>query len=217
MRIHLNKDVHACHNEKALAIHETLKQKNVTLINLVGSPGSGKTSLLECLIAHSSHNIGVIEGDLFTDLDHQRIMKLGIPSYQLNTSGACHLEPNSIEEALKNFYLDDLDYIFIDNIGNLVCTASFYLGEDLRICVTSTTEGNDKPYKYPKMFYTSDIVVLNKLDLAPYTNFSIASFDEAIHQIHPEIHVIHTSCTKNDNSHELWKLLEEYHARKSSM
>lgn len=212
MRIRLNQDVHTSYNQKALEIHQIMKEKNITLVNLVGSPGSGKTSLLECLIQNSNHRIGVIEGDLFTDLDHQRIVQLGIPSYQLNTQGACHLEPIFIEEALKHFDLEQLDYLFIDNIGNLVCTASFYLGEDIRICVASTTEGNDKPYKYPKMFYTSDIVVLNKTDLAPYTNFNIKEFQQAIHDIHPDIPCIFTSCTHDDHSQEIWKLLENAHA-----
>ena len=210
MRIQLDKDVHIAHNQKALEIHELMKQKKIVLINLVGSPGSGKTSLLECLIQHSSKRIGVIEGDLFTDLDHQRIEKLGVQSYQLNTQGACHLEPAFIEEALKHFELDNLDYLFIDNIGNLVCTASFYLGEDVRICVASTTEGNDKPYKYPKMFYTSDIVVLNKTDLAPYTNFDIEDFQKAISNIHPDIACITTSCTVDDHSQEIWDGLEHH-------
>ena len=142
-----------------------MKEKNITLINLVGSPGSGKTSLLECLIQNSNYRIGVIEGDLFTDLDHQRIVQLGIPSYQLNTQGACHLEPILIEEALKHFDLDQLDYLFIDNIGNLVCTASFYLGEDIRI-----------------------------------------------HDIHPDIPCICTSCTHDDHSQEIWKHLKNAHA-----
>ena len=101
MRIQLDKDVHIAHNQKALEIHELMKHKKIVLINLLGSPGSGKTSLLECLIQHSSKRIGVIEGDLFTDLDHQRIVQLGVQSYQLNTQGACHLEPAFIEEALK--------------------------------------------------------------------------------------------------------------------
>ena len=211
MRIDLNKDVHASNNEKALSIHHFLQEKGITIINLVGSPGSGKTSLLECLIPYfNKEEIGVIEGDLFTDLDHQRIQQLGIQSYQLNTNGACHLEASFLDEALASFQYGKMKYLFIDNIGNLVCTASYYLGEDIRIIVTSTTEGNDKPYKYPKMFYTSDIVVLNKMDLAPYTNFDVKQFDQAITNINQDIHIIHVSCSQNENINQVVKLIKEY-------
>lgn len=206
MKIDLNKDVHASNNAKALEVHEFLSSKGIKIINLVGSPGSGKTTLLESIIkCHGSDDIGVIEGDLFGDLDHQRIERLGVQSYQLNTEGACHLEASFLDEALEHFDYDKMKYMFIDNIGNLICTASYYLGEDLRIIVSSTTEGNDKPYKYPKMFYTSDIVVLNKIDLLPYIDFDVEKFDKAIENF--ECQSIHVCAKTSENIDKLCEMI----------
>lgn len=211
MRIDLNQDVHTSNNKKALELHHFFAKQGITVINLVGSPGSGKTSLLEALLPYfKAEEVGVIEGDLFTDLDHQRIVKLNVQSYQLNTNGACHLEAAFLNEALPHLNFEKMKYLFIDNIGNLVCTASYYLGEDIRITVTSTTEGNDKPYKYPKMFHTSDIVVVNKMDLAPYTNFSIDDFKQAIKNINPEIIMIPISCTAKEKIESIKEAIINY-------
>ena len=127
--------------------------------------------------------LAVIEGDLYTDQDAQRMTQLGIRTIQLNTKGACHLEAQMIEQAINELNLDGIDTIIIDNIGNLVCTAEFKIGEDIRVTVSSVTEGNDKPSKYPLMFETTDILVINKIDLAQYTNFDIEAFKKSVREV----------------------------------
>lgn len=156
--------------------HEELAKKGIRLVNLLGTPGSGKTTLLETLLASESVDptkIAVIEGDLFTSQDAARMEALGIKTIQLNTEGGCHLEADMIEQALSELDLDGVETVIIDNVGNLVCTSEFRLGEDVRIGVVSVTEGNDKPLKYPLLFQTADAIVISKIDLLPYTNFSV--------------------------------------------
>ena len=170
-----------------------LSDKGIRMINLLGTPGSGKTSLLEKVLSHPSidkSKVAVIEGDLYTALDAQRMEDMGVRTVQLNTEGACHLEADMIEQAIGELNLEGINTIVIDNIGNLVCTAEFTLGEHLRIGVASVTEGNDKPLKYPLLFQTADVVLLNKMDLQPYTNFNVAQFEADIHSLNPKA-VIH--------------------------
>ena len=170
-----------------------LSGKGIRMINLLGTPGSGKTSLLEKVLSHPSidkNKVAVIEGDLYTALDAQRMEDMGVRTVQLNTEGACHLEADMIEQAIGELNLDGINTIVIDNIGNLVCTAEFTLGEHLRIGVASVTEGNDKPLKYPLLFQTADVVLLNKMDLQPYTNFNVERFEADIHSLNPNA-VIH--------------------------
>ena len=170
-----------------------LSDKGIRMINLLGTPGSGKTSLLEKVLSHPSidkSKVAVIEGDLYTALDAQRMEDMGVRTVQLNTEGACHLEADMIEQAIGELNLDGINTIVIDNIGNLVCTAEFTLGEHLRIGVASVTEGNDKPLKYPLLFQTADVVLLNKMDLQPYTNFNVERFEADIHSLNPNA-VIH--------------------------
>ena len=170
-----------------------LSDKGIRMINLLGTPGSGKTSLLEKVLSHPSidkSKVAVIEGDLYTALDAQRMEDMGVRTVQLNTEGACHLEADMIEQAIEELNLEGINTIVIDNIGNLVCTAEFTLGEHLRIGVASVTEGNDKPLKYPLLFQTADVVLLNKMDLQPYTNFNVEQFESDIHGLNPKA-VIH--------------------------
>lgn len=142
-------------------------------MNVMGSPGAGKTSLIVKLIEKLSgrYKIGVIEGDIAGKIDAEKIDKLGIPVVQLNTEGACHIEAMSIKNILPYFDLDNIDIVFIENIGNLVCPAEFNLGDDLRIAVLSVPEGDDKVEKYPLMFATSNCLIMNKYDMKPYFEF----------------------------------------------
>jgi len=144
-----------------------LDEKGIYVINLMSSPGSGKTLLLERIIAKLKNdiNIAVIEGDIYTTKDAQRIEAQGVPVIQINTGGACHLDAEMIKGALNSLTLDKVDLLVIENVGNLVCPAEFEIGEDIKISVLSTTEGNDKPLKYPLMFEKSGAIILNKLDL----------------------------------------------------
>lgn len=154
-------------------VKKTLAEHRVCLINVMGSPGAGKTSLITSLIERlkASFRIGVIEGDIAGKVDAERIAALGIPTVQLNTDGACHIEAMSIQHILPELPLDDLDVIFVENIGNLVCPAEFRIGESLRITLLSIPEGDDKVEKYPLMFTDTDCLVLNKYDMLPYFDF----------------------------------------------
>ena len=154
-------------------VKAVLAARHICMINVMGSPGSGKTSLITALINRLKEDfrIGVIEGDIAGQVDAERIASLGIPAVQLNTDGACHIEAMSIQHILPELPLDDLDVIFVENIGNLVCPAEFRIGESLRITILSIPEGDDKVEKYPLMFTDTDCLALNKYDMLPYFDF----------------------------------------------
>jgi len=153
-------------------------QQRVLAVNLMSSPGAGKTTLLERTIENlrDKVQIGVIEGDLYTDFDARRIEKTGIRAIQINTVGACHLDATMIAKTLPELGLANLELLFIENVGNLVCPAEFHLGEDIKAVVMSTAEGNDKVHKYPLIFREANVIILNKLDLLPYTDFDLDRF-----------------------------------------
>lgn len=173
-----------------------LRSKGIFTLNLLGSPGSGKTSLLEHTLAalKDEYRIAVIEGDLFTSKDADRIARLGIQVLQINTGGGCHLDAKMVGEALDRLDLDALDLIVIENVGNLVCPAEFALGEDAKVTVLSITEGEDKPLKYPLVFKEAQAVVLNKIDLLPYTTFDLAAAEADLQSIHPGLSILRVSC-----------------------
>lgn len=154
-------------------VRALLKGKKVCMINIMGSPGAGKTSLITSLIETlgKEWNIGVIEGDIAGQIDAERIAALGVPAVQLNTDGACHIEAMSIQNILPLFELEKLDVLFVENIGNLVCPAEFDIGENLRITILSIPEGDDKVEKYPLMFTETGCLVLNKYDMMPFFDF----------------------------------------------
>lgn len=165
--------------------------RHILAINLMSSPGSGKTTLLEKTIdalADQLH-MAVIEGDLYTDQDAQRIEKRGVKVVQINTDGTCHLDAGMVERAFKEIAYDGLQLLFVENVGNLVCPAEFNLGEDLRVVLATTTEGNDKITKYPLIFREAKAVVLNKIDLLPYTDFSLERFQEDVKRINPQARI----------------------------
>ena len=154
-------------------VKRTLAEHHICMINVMGSPGAGKTSMITALIERlrGTFRIGVIEGDIAGQVDAERIASLGVPAVQLNTDGACHIEAMSIQHILPELPLEDLDVIFVENIGNLVCPAEFRIGESLRITILSIPEGDDKVEKYPLMFTDTDCLVLNKYDMLPYFDF----------------------------------------------
>ena len=168
-------------------VRKTLSEKKVCLINVMGSPGAGKTSLITELIARlrGAFSIGVIEGDITGQIDAEKIAALQIPAVQLNTDGACHIEAMSIQKILPEFSLDALDVLFVENIGNLVCPAEFDIGENLRITILSVPEGDDKVEKYPLMFTETDCLVLNKADVLPYFDFDLERVKENYHGVNP--------------------------------
>jgi len=192
--------------------------QGLLVINLMSSPGSGKTTILEKTIEHLAGQIklGVIEGDLYTDQDAQRIEQKGVQVIQINTEGACHLDAGMVGKAFHELPGDALDLLFIENVGNLVCPAEFDLGEDFKAVVISTTEGNDKPLKYPLIFREARVILLNKIDLLPYTNFSLERFREDLAQINPSAPVFLVSGRTGEGIEE-WNewLLREVKAKRA--
>ncbi|HJC02706.1 MAG TPA: hydrogenase nickel incorporation protein HypB [Candidatus Gemmiger stercoripullorum] len=169
-------------------VRKTLAENRVCLINVMGSPGAGKTSLITGLIERlrGAFSIGVIEGDITGQIDAEKIAALAIPAVQLNTDGACHIEAMSIQRILPQFDLAALDVLFVENIGNLVCPAEFDIGENFRLTVLSIPEGDDKVAKYPLMFTDTDCLVLNKCDMLPYFDFDLARVTADYRGVNPE-------------------------------
>ena len=171
--------------------------KGVYVLNLMGSPGAGKTSVLEKTMEmlKGELNMAVIEGDLFTSKDADRIERHGVPVIQINTAGGCHLDAPMVQKVAQQMDLDSLDLLIVENVGNLVCPAEFAVGEDDKAVVLAITEGDDKPMKYPLIFKESAVAVLNKTDILPYCNFDMASAKEDITTLHPGIKIIEAACT----------------------
>lgn len=171
--------------------------KGVYVVNLMGSPGAGKTSVLEKTMEKLKDELkmAVIEGDLFTSKDADRIERHGVPVIQINTAGGCHLDAPMVQKVAKQMDLDNLDLLIVENVGNLVCPAEFAVGEDDKAVVLSITEGDDKPLKYPLIFKESAIALLNKVDILPYCNFDMESAKEDITTLHPGMKVLEVSCT----------------------
>ncbi len=172
-----------------------LQEAGVVAVNLMSSPGAGKTTLLEKAIPVLCEQlrVGVIEGDLYTDRDARRLGRLGIPVVQINTAGTCHLDARMVAAVLDDLPLSDLDLLFIENVGNLVCPAGFDLGEQCRVAVLSVAEGSDKPAKYPALFRTASAVVINKIDLLGFTDFDSADLAASLRGVNPDIAVFEVS------------------------
>lgn len=188
-----------------------LASHNICMINVMGSPGAGKTSLITSLIGlmKDEFRIGVIEGDIAGQVDADRIAALGIPTVQLNTDGACHIEAMSIQHILPELPLEDLDLIFVENIGNLVCPAEFRIGESLRITLLSIPEGDDKVEKYPLMFTDTDCLVLNKYDMLPYFDFDEERVVSNYETVNPGAPLFRVSSRSGDGIKELAAFIAE--------
>lgn len=187
------------------------RRSELAVFNLIGSPGAGKTSVIEVAIGRLKRNyrVGVIEGDIATSRDAERIAKLGVEVLQINTHGGCHLDANMIESALGKFAYESLDLLFIENVGNLVCPAGYALGEDAKIVVISVPEGHDKPAKYPLIFRNASLMLLNKIDLLPYCNFDVDAMKRDALGINPALDVIPISCTTGEGVDEWVSWLEK--------
>jgi hydrogenase nickel incorporation protein HypB len=185
-------------DEVARSNREQFLRRGIFAINIVSSPGSGKTSLLECTLKEIRNkvNTAVIEGDVQTDLDAQRVSALGVSTVQIVTRGGCHLEAPLVREALSSLVLENVQLLIIENVGNLVCPANYDLGEALKVVVASVTEGDDKPLKYPTMFRNAAVMIINKIDLLPYVNSSIETLKRNALSINPSLKFFETSCTK---------------------
>jgi hydrogenase nickel incorporation protein HypB len=188
VKIKLQEDVLKDQNLAAAFNRETFKKKHTLVINVMSSPGSGKTTLLEETIKAlmNEFHMAVIEGDLATDLDAERLRSLGVKTVQINTVGGCHLDARMITKTLPDFELDSIDILFIENIGNLVCPSGYDLGQDYKVVVLSVPEGNDKIPKYPIMFRRTDVTIINKIDLLPYVSFNLEEAKRNLKEINPQ-------------------------------
>lgn len=209
MEIKVIKHLLDASQKKAGEIRSLLSDKRTLMVNIIGSPGSGKTSLLEKTLAaiKDRYACAVIEGDVATDRDAVRLQKYDVPICLINTEGACHLEPMSIRKSLDEFDLDNIDIVFVENVGNLVCPAEFDIGEHAKIAIASVAEGHDKPEKYPLLFNECKAVVLNKLDLLPYTDFDKTYFYESVRKLNGNVPIIETSCRAAQGLDGWFKLL----------
>ncbi len=189
---------------------DSFKKKNLFTMNLVSSPGSGKTSLVERTIHHTKDKfkIAVIEGDVQTSLDAERVAAYGVPVVQIVTQGACHLEAGLVRDAFGQIEKNKFEVLFIENVGNLVCPAGYDLGEDLKVVIVSTTEGDDKPLKYPAMFRNASALIINKIDLVPYVNCSLETLEKNSLSINPSLKIFKTSCTTDEGIAEWCNWIE---------
>lgn len=187
-------------------LRREFQQRRILCVNLISSPGSGKTTLLEKTLAAfgPDERVALLTGDVQTDNDARRLALYGFPVQQITTAGACHLDARMIERHLAKWDLDSIDTLFIENVGNLVCPTSYDLGEEAKIVLLSVTEGEDKPLKYPGIFYKASLMVLTKTDLLPYLDFDRELALANARSVHPEIEVIEVSCKTGDGMAE-WR------------
>ena len=205
VKVRVVEDALDANNTIARANRDDFDRHGVTVVNVMGAPGAGKTSLLERLLRDGGLGdlrVGVLEGDVQGSLDADRLASLHVPVTQLNTDagfgGECHLDANMVRSALPAIPLADLDLLVVENVGNLVCPAEFRVGEDRRVMVASVTEGEDKPLKYPLMFRTCDLVLVNKIDLLPHLDYDLDRFLYNLDHVHPDVERILVSARTGD-------------------
>lgn len=198
--IKVYRDLMGANEEWAAKTRELLAEKGVLMINLIGSPGAGKTTLLEGMgdMLGQSMKFAVLEGDVETTRDAERIQKIGVPVSQLLSGGACHLEAKLVHYALQDLDLDELDLVVVENVGNMVCPAEFDIGEHAKIAVLSIAEGDDKPLKYPLLFQESKAAVLSKVDLLPYIPFDLPACRSYIEQVNAALPIFEVSGLKQE-------------------
>jgi len=187
-------------DEIASRNRELFRRNKMFVVNLVSSPGSGKTSVLEKTLERlrDQVRVAVVEGDVQTDFDAQRVAKFNVPVVQIVTNGGCHLEAKLVEDAVAKMDLSGVQVLVIENVGNLVCPANYDLGEAMKIVVASTTEGDDKPLKYPAMFRNASVLIINKIDLLPFANSNLDLLRRNALQINPHLKIFETSCVTGE-------------------
>ena len=204
--------------EKVLFANEVKAKENkarldkyrILTINIMSSPGAGKTSLILGTLKHfkTRFRLAVIEGDVASSVDADKVNALGVPVIQINTAGGCHLDANMVAPALDGLPLNKTDILFIENVGNLICPNNYLLGEDRRVMIASLPEGDDKPYKYPAMFADTDVIILNKTDLQPYLDFNIAAFTKVVTGLNPDVLIFPVSCKTGEGMKAWYEWLE---------
>ncbi len=209
-RLPLEKKVLSENDRVAAELRERFRQNNVLVVNLISSPGSGKTTLLEKTLEAfpRSERVAVLTGDIQTENDANRLKRFGFPTKQITTGGTCHLDARMIDKHVADWRLDNVDILFIENVGNLVCPSSYDLGEAAKIVLLSVTEGEDKPLKYPSIFFKSELVIITKADLLPYVPFDIVKAEENARKVHPGVEIVRVSCTAGDGLSEWLQWLE---------
>jgi hydrogenase nickel incorporation protein HypB len=195
MEIKVLKNILGANEQMAEVNRKLLDGRGIFALNVMSSPGSGKTTLIVETIKYlkGKLKIGVIEGDIAGSIDAERVSAVNVPAIQINTGGQCHLDANMIKNAMDNLPLDNIELLIIENVGNLICTAEFSLGEHKRIVVSSVPEGDDKPIKYPLMFHTADAVVISKTDLLPYVKFDLPGFIKSVKTINQKVEIFQLS------------------------
>jgi hydrogenase nickel incorporation protein HypB len=203
--VEVRRDILKRNDEVARALRERFRQAGIFVVSLVSSPGSGKTAFLEKTLTELKRNCrpAALVGDLATENDAARLARSGVPVRQITTGTLCHLEASMVAQALSDWSLPDLDFLFIENVGNLVCPSSFDLGENLRLVLLSVTEGEDKPLKYPTIFHSADLTVITKIDLADAVEFDRAAAERNIHSAAPEMPILYLS-SKSGLGMEAW-------------
>ncbi len=194
MKINVVKNILDANEQMAAENKRFFEKRRIVAVNIMASPGAGKTSLILRTIEGLGEPMAVIEGDIASTFDAEKVGEKQVPVVQINTGGACHLDASMIKTSLKKLSLDKARYLFIENVGNLVCPAEFMLGEKVRVLVASVPEGDDKPFKYPGMFSTVQAVVLNKMDVLPYIDFNVSRFMEGVAAVNQEAPVFQVSC-----------------------
>jgi len=212
MEIPVLKNILEANDTIARMNRKTIINRGITMVNIIGSPGAGKSSLILKTVKELSSPTGVIEGDISSDIDARMMAENNIPVIQINTGGACHLDANMIRNALEAFSFSN-GILFIENVGNLVCPAEFEVGEDFKVALCSVTEGDDKPYKYPLVFSKARVVILNKVDLLPYIDFDRKNFYQGVRALNPEAAVFEVSAKTGQGMREWSQWLDRYHKK----
>jgi hydrogenase nickel incorporation protein HypB len=205
MEIKVLKDILSANDAIARRNQDRLCEYGILAVNMMSSPGAGKTSLILQTISRlkSEVRVAVIEGDVASRVDADKVHELGVPVIQINTDGGCHLDANMTESAIDNLPLAEIELLLIENVGNLICTAEFALGEHKKVMLLSVPEGDDKPYKYPLMFTEAKVVLVNKIDLLPYLDFDITAFSQTVTGLNPGVKIFPVSC-KTGEGLEAW-------------
>jgi hydrogenase nickel incorporation protein HypB len=215
-KIKLAKSAHALNDAVAQQNRKIFTEAGLTVVNMISSPGSGKTSLMEQLGGRMGHRLMVITGDIQTQLDKERIEKAGAIAIQIETRGSCHLTAHMINTVVKRVQFTGVEYLIIENVGNLVCPSSYDLGEEEKIAVLSVAEGDEKPIKYPTLFIRAGAVVINKIDLLPYVKFDMDRAIRDIKKLKHDAEIIKTSCTTGEGIGAVIDYLERIKSKKKT-
>jgi hydrogenase nickel incorporation protein HypB len=211
----IKEDILGANAENAKGKRELVDKHQILMINITSSPGAGKTSLIMQTIGRLKEKarMAVIEGDIASSIDADKVSREGVPAIQINTAGACHLDANMIKKALDNLDLDRIDLIVIENVGNLICPAEFALGAHKQVLILSVPEGDDKPHKYPLMFTQADVILINKTDVLPHFDFNMSAFSKAVSGLNPAAAVYPISAKTGEGLEQwfswLWDALEQ--------